>query len=271
VTDLPSHHEDPMTTTTLRTRALSLAFLITGTVSTLGSSRDAFADGGPPTPASGWGTPPPNGDRNDAPAAPSGTPKPSTTKATASIELSNTTSEPEKAPAEKAQAPRQDADRPSETTKPDPLDDSHFLHGFRLGYSYVYNYDQPLPSLGNKSFADRTGTKSPHNFLLGYEMLVRLMGHSWLNVILLANALVAGLEQSKVLPSGNAVIGFEIHNSFQLGVGAHLTPLKGQEGHVVVAGGWTPRVGNFYIPVHGFFVPDVEGNHRMGVLTGVTW
>jgi hypothetical protein len=90
-------------------------------------------------------------------------------------------------------------------------------------------------------------------------------------VILLANGMLAGLEQSKLLPSGNALIGFEFNNSFQLGVGVHLTPLKGQEAHIAAAGGWTPRVGNFYIPVHAFFIPDVEGNHRAGMLTGVTW
>jgi len=26
-----------------------------------------------------------------------------------------------------------------------------------------------------------------------------------------------------------------------------------------------------YTPVHAFFIPDVDGVHRMGVLTGVTW
>lgn len=153
----------------------------------------------------------------------------------------------------------------------DKLAESHFLHGFRLGYSFVANYDKPLESLDGRSFKDKAGVKSPHNFLIGYEMLVRMMGHSWLNVILLANGIIGGLEQSKVLPSGNALIGFEINNSFQVGVGAHLTPLKGQEAHVAVAAGWTPRVGGFYVPVHAFFIPDVDGNHRTGMLTGVTW
>jgi hypothetical protein len=222
-------------------------------------SVDAFADepppsiagGGPPAASTGWGAPPTTA-----------------TKATASIEVTNTADPP--APVT-APTSSHDADHPKEGARKDPLTDATFLSGFRLGYSYIAKNDEPLQSLGGKSLADRTGAKSPHGFLIGYEMLVRLMGHSWLNVILLANGLVAGLEQSKFLPSANGLMGFEINNSLQLGVGAHLTPLKGQEGHVVAAGGWTPRVGNFYIPVHAFFVPDVEGNHRMGVLTGVTW
>jgi hypothetical protein len=153
----------------------------------------------------------------------------------------------------------------------DPLTEARFLHGFRLGYAYTANYDKPLESLEGKSFKEKTGTKSPNSFLLGYEVFVRMVGHSWLNVILVGNGLLAGLEQSKVLPSGNALIGFEFNNSFQVGVGAHLTPLKGQEAHTAFAAGWTPRVGTFYVPIHGFFVPDVDGNHRMGMLTGVTF
>jgi len=166
-----------------------------------------------------------------------------------------------------------DADHPNlgPAKAADPLADARLLHGFRLGYSYVANYDKPLEALDGASFKEKTGTKSPNNFLIGYEVVIRMAGHSWLNVILVGNGLLAGLEQSKVLPSGNALIGFEFNNSFQVGVGAHLTPLKGQEAHTAFAAGWTPRVGTFYVPVHAFFVPDVDGNHRMGMLTGVTF
>jgi hypothetical protein len=238
------------------------------------ASIDAHADdrptavtgGGPPAPASGW-APTSSTGHDDAPKPTTTT----TTTTTTSTDVANPS------PSKEANGPPSPpttspaADHPTDAAKKDPLTDATFLSGFRLGYSYVAKNDVPLGSLGGKSLADRTGATSPHSFLVGYELVVRLMGHSWLNVILLADALVAGLEQSKFLPSGNGLMGFEINNSFQLGVGAHLTPLKGQEGHVVAAAGWTPRVGNFYLPVHAFFVPDVEGNHRMGVLTGVTW
>lgn len=124
---------------------------------------------------------------------------------------------------------------------------------------------------GGKSLKERVGLRSPHHFLLGYEVAYRVVSHSWLNVLLFGNAIVAGLEQSKVLPSANLLIGFELKNTFQIGVGANLSPLKGSEGHTIIAAGWTPRVGDIYTPVHFFFIPDVDGVNRMGVTTGVTF
>lgn len=150
-------------------------------------------------------------------------------------------------------------------------DDSTVLHGFRLGYGYVMNYDKPAEAFNGQSLKDKVGLRSPHHFLLGYEIVYRVVSHSWLNVLLFGNAIVAGLEQSKVLPSANLLIGFELKNTFQIGVGANLSPLKGSEGHTIVAAGWTPRVGDIYTPVHFFFIPDVDGVHRMGVTTGVTF
>jgi hypothetical protein len=150
-------------------------------------------------------------------------------------------------------------------------DDALLLHGFRLGYGYVFNYDEPSSAFENRSFKDRAGLRSPHHFLLGYEVVYRVVGHSWLNVLLMGNGMIAGLEQSKVLPSANLLIGAEIKNSFQLGIGANLSPLKGSEAHTIVAAGWTPRVGTIYTPIHAYFIPDVDGYHRMGVTTGVTF
>jgi hypothetical protein len=163
------------------------------------------------------------------------------------------------------------ADRPAEAPKERSPDDATILHGFRLGYGYVFNYSDPSSAFENKSFQERAGLRSPHHFLLGYEVVYRVVGHSWLNVLLMGNGIIAGLEQSKVLPSANLLIGFEIKNSFQLGVGANLSPLKGSEAHSIVAAGWTPRVGTIYTPVHAYFIPDVDGYHRMGVTTGVTF
>lgn len=169
------------------------------------------------------------------------------------------------------EASRVGVDRPVEPLAPRSPDDSTILHGFRLGYGYVMNYDQPAVAFDGKSLKQQAGLRSPHHFLLGYEVVYRVVGHSWLNVLLLGNAMVAGLEQSKFLPSANALIGFELKNTFQVGVGANLTPLKGSEAHTIIAAGWTPRVGTIYTPVHFFFIPDVDGVHRMGVTTGVTF
>lgn len=175
------------------------------------------------------------------------------------------------APAAPTSAPA-DADRPGASlAKQRSPDDYAFLHGFRLGYGHVMNYDHPSDSFGGKSLKDQAGLRSPHHFLLGYEVLYRVVTHSWLNVLLLGNVMVAGLEQSKFLPSGNFIIGAELKNSFQIGVGANVSPLKGSEAHTVLAAGWTPRVGTVYTPIHFYFIPDVDGNHRIGVTTGVTF
>ena len=164
-----------------------------------------------------------------------------------------------------------EADRPAEAPRAKSPDDALLLHGFRLGYGYVFNYDEPSSAFENESFKDRAGLRSPHHFLLGYEVVYRVVGHSWLNVLLMGNGMIAGLEQSKVLPSANLLIGAEIKNSFQVGVGANLSPLKGSEAHTIVAAGWTPRVGTIYTPIHAYFIPDVDGYHRMGMTTGVTF
>jgi hypothetical protein len=160
-------------------------------------------------------------------------------------------------------------------------DESKILHGFRIGYSHTFNYDKPLAQFGAGgdcaapgacvSLKDKIGLKAPDHLLLGYEVIYRVVGQSWLNVLLVGNANIAGLEQSKALPTGNLLIGFEFNNAFQLGVGANLAPLKGAEAHAIVAAGWTPKVGTLYTPLHVFFIPDADGVHRMGVTTGVTF
>ncbi|MBX3189768.1 MAG: hypothetical protein KF819_22270 [Labilithrix sp.] len=167
----------------------------------------------------------------------------------------------------------QSAERPAEVVarRARTQDDAIVLHGFRLGYAMVMNYDQPLADLDGQSLKEKLRLKSPSHFIIGYEVVYRVVGHSWLNVLLLGNVMIAGLEQSRVLPTGNLLIGAELANSFQLGVGAHLAPLKGSEAHTIVAAGWTPKVGSLYTPVHVFFVPDVEGVNRLGVTTGVTF
>jgi len=157
-----------------------------------------------------------------------------------------------------------------------PGDEPHldrFLHGFRLGYLYINDIDGPADSENPSSptYADRYGIRSPHMFMMGYEAMVRLFGHDWLNVLLIGNVLIAGLEQSRFFPSLNFLLGFEFNQTAQIGVGLSLTPTKDNPGHLMIAAGWTPRVGEFYLPVHFFFVPDINGHHKMGVTLGVTF
>ncbi len=145
-----------------------------------------------------------------------------------------------------------------------------FMHGFRLGWTYVYNMDKPTRENG-MSLADEFGLKSPNMMLLGYEGFYRIVGHSWLNVLVVGNVTVAGLEQSKFIPAASGLLGFEIDKAFQLGVGVNVTPDPEAPTHMIVAAGWTPKVGSINTPVHFFFVPDTESNHRMGATIGMSW
>jgi len=153
-----------------------------------------------------------------------------------------------------------------------PAVEKRVLHGFRVGYGFVFNYDKDPDGNGEKmSLKDEFEIENPHNFLLGYEAFYRLIGHDWLNVLLVGNVTIAGIEQSKILPQASGLIGAEIHQSFQFGVGINVTPEPDRPAHMIAAAGWTPRAGSFYVPVHVFFIPDIDGFHRMGVTTGVTW
>ena len=145
-----------------------------------------------------------------------------------------------------------------------------FMHGFRLGWTYIYNMDKPTREDG-MSLAKEFGLKSPNMMLLGYEGFYRIVGHSWLNVLVVGNVTVAGLEQSKFIPAASGLLGFEIDKAFQLGVGVNVTPDPQAPTHMIVAAGWTPKVGSINTPVHFFFVPDTESNHRMGATIGMSW
>lgn len=152
-----------------------------------------------------------------------------------------------------------------------------FMHGFRLGWTYLFkmndsrylthtNDDGNMVTIGEKY-----GLKSPNMMLLGYEGFYRIVGHSWLNVLMVGNVTVAGLEQSKFIPAASGLIGFEFNRAFQLGVGVNLTPDPDAPSHMIAAAGWTPYVGSIQTPVHFFFVPDPAGNHRTGATIGMTW
>ena len=129
-----------------------------------------------------------------------------------------------------------------------------------------------MPSNGMPtSIGKEFGLKSPNMMLLGYEGFYRIVGHSWLNVLMVGNVTIAGLEQSKFIPAASGLLGFEFDRSFQLGVGVNVTPDPEAPTHMIAAAGWTPKVGSIQTPVHFFFVPDTERNHRMGATVGMTW
>jgi hypothetical protein len=157
-----------------------------------------------------------------------------------------------------------------------------FLHGIRIGWTYIMNFetrnrtneDDDNPVM--QSVKEKYGLKTPHMMLIGYEGMYRIVGHSWLNVVMVGNVTVAGLEQSKFIPAASGLIGAEFNESFQLGVGVNVTPDPDAPTHAIIAAGWTPKVGSIHTPIHFFFVPEPstngqKGNHRMGATVGVTW
>jgi hypothetical protein len=145
-----------------------------------------------------------------------------------------------------------------------------FFHGFRLGWTFVKNYDKPTRDNG-MSLKQEFGLKSPNMMLLGYEGFYRIIGHSWLNVLMVGNVTVAGLEQSKFIPAASGLLGFEFDRNFQLGVGVNVTPDPQSPSHMIAAAGWTPNVGSIQTPLHFFYVPDASGNTRYGATIGMNW
>jgi hypothetical protein len=197
-----------------------------------------------------------------------------------------TSAEPTPAPQQPQVAVFTPADTTTSASEPAPADDGagwkrpvgrRFMHGFRLGWTYLFkmndsNYKTRMDDNGNMiTIGEKFGLRSPNMMLLGYEGFYRIVGHSWLNVLMVGNVTVAGLEQSKFIPAASGLIGFEFNRSFQLGVGVNLTPDPDAPSHMIAAAGWTPNVGSIQTPVHFFFVPDPDGNHRTGATVGMTW
>jgi len=153
-----------------------------------------------------------------------------------------------------------------------------FFHGFRIGAMVIGNYDQPDSRRDNMSLKDKFGLTSPYMMVLGYEGFYRIVGHSWLNVILVGNVSVAGLDQSKFIPAASGLIGVELQHSFQIGAGVNVLPDPVAPSHAIIAAGWTPRVGSIQTPLHFFYVPDhgdpdthMAKNWRAGATLGLNW
>jgi len=158
---------------------------------------------------------------------------------------------------------------PAEDEPPRRPPGKRFVNGFRLGWAYVANLDKPHAD--GMTLRERTGLRSPHMFLMGYELMFRALGHSWLNAIVVGNASVAGVEQSKFIPSLNGLVGVELDRSFQAAVGISLTPDTVAPSHLVLAAGWTPAVGSIQVPVHFLYIPDPDGNYRTAATVGMNW
>ena len=137
-----------------------------------------------------------------------------------------------------------------------------YMHGFRIGYNYV-----------NVDLEQASQLRSNHLLVMGYEFTERLYGGNWLNVIMVQNLMVSGIEQSLFIPNANFLIGFEADRRFQIGVGPNINVFddEGKYIHMVAALGFTPDVGVFNVPFHISYIPDVDGDWRAAVTTGVNW
>ena len=157
-----------------------------------------------------------------------------------------------------------------EDTKSIPLSWSH-RKGLRFGYNYVNKGADQNPATPD----EEPRLSSPHMFAIGFEMQQTMSGGDWLDILFIQNATVSGLEQSLIIPSGNALVGFEIHNALQVAVGANVAPVDpadaGNYVHLVTAVGWTQQAGSLSVPLHLVFIPDVNDYWRCAITTGVNW
>ena len=144
-----------------------------------------------------------------------------------------------------------------------------YRKGLRFGYNYV-NQGAEKTELN-----DDPRLSSPHMFAMGFEMQQTMAGGDWLDILFIQNITISGLEQSLVIPSANALVGFEINRKLQAGVGVNLSPADpaddGNYVHLVTAVGWTQQAGSLSVPLHLVFIPDVNDYWRCAVTTGVNW
>jgi hypothetical protein len=135
--------------------------------------------------------------------------------------------------------------------------------GMRFGYMYI-NKGEESDKLRN-----------PSMFTMGFETQQTMKGGEWLDLLFIQNITVGGLEQSLLLPSVNALVGFEINSALQLGVGmtAGLQDPAGEGNyiHLLTAIGWTQQAGYFSVPIHVVFMPDINDYWRLGATTGINW
>ena len=143
--------------------------------------------------------------------------------------------------------------------------DTEWTHrkGMRFGYNYANKADE----------TERLD--SPHMFAIGFETQQTMDGDSWLDLLFIQNLTISGLDQSVLIPSANALVGFEIKDSLQLAVGANASIVDPSDEdhyfHLVTAIGWTQDAGIFSVPVHLVYIPDVNDYYRVAITTGINW
>lgn len=171
---------------------------------------------------------------------------------------------PAPAPAAAPEAPVAAAEPPQTFSekygKGKGAEDHVVRHGFRVGYVYA-NKGEDSPILD-----------SGHLFAMGYEAEFRIASGGSMDVIIVPNVILLGMNQGVVIPTVNALVGVSFNKFVELGVGGNLAPSdSGNIVHMVAAVAITPSMGTLQLPVAVSFVPDNDGYWRLGLTAGVNW
>jgi hypothetical protein len=144
--------------------------------------------------------------------------------------------------------------------------------GMRFGYSYVTGLEEA--GLLKKDDPD-SKLATPGMFSMGFELQETREGGSWLDMLFIQNVTISGLDQSIVAPSASLLVGFEIQDQLQMAIGPNLSAFdpaeEGNYMHLAMAAGYTAEAGDFSVPFHVVWIPDVNGFHRIAATTGVNW
>ena len=134
------------------------------------------------------------------------------------------------------------------------------VSGFRMGYGYVSDSD----------------LRTPHLMVLGWDHMQTIDTGTPIDVIVAGNVSVGGMNQGMILPSTHLIVGYQINDALQLGVGPVLTFSEINSSpstrlNMIAAAGWNIKMGDVYFPIHAAYVPDVDGRWRTYVTTGMNW
>lgn len=141
-----------------------------------------------------------------------------------------------------------------------PASEHVVRHGVRIGYVYANNAEK-------SSILD-----SPHLFAMGYEAEFRIASGGPMDVLIVPNIMLLGLNQGAIIPSANLLLGASFHDLLELGVGGNFAPSESNKVvHMVAAVAVTPSMGELQVPIAFSFIPDNDGDWRLGLTFGVNW
>ncbi|MGB0638187.1 MAG: hypothetical protein ACPGTU_02570 [Myxococcota bacterium] len=144
--------------------------------------------------------------------------------------------------------------------------------GMRFGYSYLGGVEEAGLLKGDDP---DSRLASPGMFSMGFELQETREGGSWLDMLFIQNVTISGIDQSIVAPSASLLVGFEIQDQLQMAIGPNLSAFDPAEEenymHLAMAVGYTAEAGDFSVPFHVVYIPDVNGFFRVAATTGVNW